>query len=162
MEQDQNETLVSLTAEIVSSFVANNRISTNEVADLIRNTHDALGGLGRTAEPDGPQHSPAVSVRASLKSKDHIVSLIDGKPYKMLKRHLQKHGLTPEQYRERFNLPANYPMVASAYAEARRDLARTIGLGRKAALQADESESESEPEQDVAPRRSRTRSKAKA
>jgi predicted transcriptional regulator len=72
-----------------------------------------------------------VTVRKSLSSPDHIISLIDGKPYKTLRRHLSRHGMTPEQYRERYGLKADYPMVAPAYAERRRDLAKKIGLGRK-------------------------------
>jgi predicted transcriptional regulator len=75
--------------------------------------------------------APAVSVRKSLASKDHIISMIDGKPYKTLRRHLAGHGLTPEQYRERFGLKTDYPMVAQSYSEARRAMAKKIGLGRK-------------------------------
>jgi predicted transcriptional regulator len=98
--------------------------------------HEAVVGLGesRTEEPQAepaPKHEPAVTVRKSLSSPDHIISLIDGKPYKTLRRHLSRHGMTPEQYRERYNLKADYPMVAPAYAETRRDLAKKIGLGRK-------------------------------
>jgi predicted transcriptional regulator len=72
-----------------------------------------------------------VSVRKSLASPDHIISMIDGKPYKTLRRHLAGHGLTPEQYRERYKLKADYPMVAAAYSESRRAMAKKIGLGRK-------------------------------
>src|SRR6185369_9006468 len=82
---------------------------------------------------DGPakqSHEPAVTVRKSLASREHILSLIDGKPYLTLKRHLGGHGLTPAQYRERYNLKPDYPMVAPAYAEKRRAIAKTIGLGR--------------------------------
>ena len=75
--------------------------------------------------------TPAVSVRKSLASKDHIISMIDGKPYKALRRHLTGHGLTPEEYRRRYNLKADYPMVAETYSAARRAMAQKIGLGRK-------------------------------
>jgi predicted transcriptional regulator len=75
--------------------------------------------------------TPAVTARKSLASKDHIISMIDGKSYKTLRRHLSTHGLTPEQYRERYNLKPDYPMVAETYSEARRAMAQKIGLGRK-------------------------------
>ena len=81
--------------------------------------------------PQRPNITPAVTARRSLASKDHIISLIDGKPYKTLKRHLSGHGLTPAQYRERYGLKSDYPMVAENYAEMRRGLAKKIGLGRK-------------------------------
>jgi predicted transcriptional regulator len=77
------------------------------------------------------EHVPAISLRKSLGSKDHIISMIDGKPYKTLRRHLSTHGLTPEQYRERYNLKPDYPMVAENYSKQRRDMAKKIGLGQK-------------------------------
>jgi predicted transcriptional regulator len=77
------------------------------------------------------EYTPAVSVRKSLASKDHIISMIDGKPYKTLRRHLAGHGLTPQEYRERYGLKSDYPMVAESYSEARRAMAKKIGLGRK-------------------------------
>jgi predicted transcriptional regulator len=98
---------------------------------------EAVTGLtgvqSSVAEQEAPEaeHVPAVSVRKSLASKDHIISLIDGKPYKTLRRHLSKHGLTPDDYRQRYGLKPDYPMVAPAYAETRRELATKIGLGRK-------------------------------
>lgn len=126
--------LLALTAEIVSSHVANNRIAAGELPALIQSVHGALAGLdGFVAEAAAaPEHAPAVSVRKSVASPDFILSLIDGRPYKALKRHLANHGLTPAAYRERYGLKADYPMVAPAYAETRRMLAKTIGLGRKA------------------------------
>jgi predicted transcriptional regulator len=98
--------------------------------------HDAVVSLVG-GEPEEPQaepaatFEPAVTVRKSLSSPDHIISLIDGKPYKTLRRHLSGHGLTPEQYRERYKLKRDYPMVAPSYAEARRAMAKKIGLGSK-------------------------------
>lgn len=98
--------------------------------------HEAVVSLGEApvkqpeAEP-APKHEPAVTVRKSLSSPDHIISLIDGKPYKTLRRRLSGHGMTPEQYRERYGLKNDYPMAAPAYAETRRALAKKIGLGRK-------------------------------
>ena len=124
------DTLITHTTDIVVSFVANNSIRAQEVSSLIQNVHATLAGLGSgTNEERRPD--PAVSVRASVKN-DHVVCLEDGKKFKMLKRHLMTdHGMTPDEYRTRWDLPASYPMVASDYAEKRRDLAKKIGLGRK-------------------------------
>jgi predicted transcriptional regulator len=126
-----DETLVTLTADIVAAHVSNNSVSVSDLATLIQNVHGALSGLGRAvAEPEVKQE-PAVSVRASVKP-DYIVCLEDGKKLKMLKRHLMTHyQMTPEQYRAKWNLPADYPMVAPNYAEQRRTLAKKIGLGTK-------------------------------
>ena len=124
--------LVELTANIVSSFVENNRVSSQEIAGLIKATHGALNGLGTPVPELSPVQEPAVSIRASIKP-DFIVCLEDGKKLKMLKRHLMTHyQLTPEQYRAKWNLPRDYPMVAPNYAEQRKVLALKIGLGRKA------------------------------
>lgn len=124
--------LVELTANIVSSFVENNRVSTHEIAGLIKATHNALNGLASPVAEPAPALEPAVSVRSSIKP-DHIVCLEDGKKLKMLKRHLMTHyQLTPEQYRAKWNLPRDYPMVAPNYAAQRKELALKIGLGRKA------------------------------
>jgi predicted transcriptional regulator len=94
----------------------------------------ALSGSQGTAEEEAAvvaEHTPAVGVRKSLSSKDHIISMIDGKPYKTLKRHLSTHGLTPAEYRARYNLKPDYPMVAENYAAFRRETAKKLGLGRK-------------------------------
>ena len=125
--------LISHTVEIVSAFVANNSVKGDEIARLIRDIHGALAGLGASppAEPLEAAFIPAVTVRKSLASRDHIVSLIDGRSYKVLTRHLKGHGLTPEQYRERYALPKTYPMVAPAFSEARRATALRIGLGSR-------------------------------
>jgi predicted transcriptional regulator len=99
--------------------------------------HVAIAGLSSDQLQDAapaqgqPEYTPAVSVRKSLASPDHIVSMIDGKPYKTLRRHLARHGLTPEQYRERYSLKRDYPMVSDSYSQVRRDMAKKIGLGRK-------------------------------
>jgi predicted transcriptional regulator len=128
---DSNETLVTLTSDIVAAHVSNNSVAVEEIAALISNVYGALAGLGQVAAPVEVAPEPAVSIRASIKP-DHIVCLEDGKKLKMLKRHLMTHyNLTPEQYRARWNLPADYPMVAPNYAEKRRELAKSIGLGRK-------------------------------
>ena len=139
MEQsDLSSTPVELATELTIAWLANpnTRAQAEDIPAFLRSMHDAVVSLGEApveqpgAEP-APKHEPAVTVRKSLSSPDHIISLIDGKPYKTLRRHLSRHGLTPEQYRERYNLKADYPMVAPAYAETRRDLAKKIGLGRK-------------------------------
>ncbi len=129
---DNHETLIGLTAEIAAAFAANQRATAEEIAALLPAVYGALAGLGPIAVPavDEPLFVPAVSVRSSIKP-DHLISLIDGKPYKMLRRHLTNNGLTPEQYRERYGLKADYPMVAPNYSETRRALAVKIGLGRK-------------------------------
>lgn len=88
------------------------------------------------AEPAEPERVPAVSVRKSLASRDHIISMIDGKPYKTLTRHLSTHGLTQDGYRARYNLSKSYPMTAPAYSEQRREMAKKLGLGRKAGQKA--------------------------
>ena len=125
------ETLVMHTADIVVAYVANNSLGSDEVSSLIRNIHDTLAKLGSAQPEEDPRPEPAVSVRSSVKS-DHLVCLEDGKKFKVLKRHLMAdHGMTPDEYRARWNLSASYPMVASDYAEQRRDLAKQIGLGRK-------------------------------
>jgi predicted transcriptional regulator len=128
---DQNETLIALTADIVSAHVSNNSVAVSDLPQLIQNVHKALAGLGDVAPEPEAKLEPAVSVRASVKP-DYIVCLEDGKKLKMLKRHLMTHyQLTPEQYRAKWNLPADYPMVAPNYAEQRRSLAKSIGLGTK-------------------------------
>ncbi|AEI38541.1 MAG: MucR family transcriptional regulator [Zymomonas mobilis subsp. pomaceae] len=124
-----SETLITLTADIVSAHVSNNSVSVADVPQLIQNVHHALAALSESnAEPEA-RPEPAVSVRASVKP-DYIICLEDGKKLKMLKRHLATHyQLTPEQYRAKWNLPADYPMVAPNYADQRRSLAKKIGLG---------------------------------
>ena len=125
------ETLITLTSDIVAAHVSNNSVAVGDVPTLISNVYGALAGLDQPVEVEEVRPEPAVSVRASIKP-DYIVCLEDGKKLKMLKRHLMTHyNMTPEQYRTRWNLPADYPMVAPAYADIRRALAKKIGLGRK-------------------------------
>jgi predicted transcriptional regulator len=129
---------LELATELTVAWLSNpnTRGSAEEVPAFLRSMHNAVSTLSAPAAPtqESPadsDYTPAVSVRRSLASKDHIISMIDGKPYKTLKRHLSGHGLTPQQYRERYGLKPNYPMVAENYAEMRRGLAKKIGLGRK-------------------------------
>lgn len=130
---------VELATELTIAWLSNpnTRASVEEVPAFLGRMHEAVSALAQPATTESPATeplegaAPAVSVRKSLASKDHIISMIDGKPYKTLRRHLAGHGLTPEQYRERFGLKTDYPMVAQTYSEARRAMAKKIGLGRK-------------------------------
>lgn len=131
MENTPYETIVTLTADIVAAHVAGNRVSAADLPRLINNVYAALSSLGNTTPSAEAAPEPAVSIRASVKP-DYIVCLEDGKKLKMLKRHIMtRYNLTPDQYRQRWNLPADYPMVAPNYSVRRRDLAKQIGLGRK-------------------------------
>ena len=130
-QSELQETLITLTADIVAAHVSNNSVAVSDLPVLIANVHGALAGLGGTAPVPEVKQEPAVSIRSSIKP-DFIVCLEDGKKLKMLKRHLMTHyQMTPEQYRAKWNLPADYPMVAPNYAEQRRTLAKKIGLGTK-------------------------------
>ena len=129
-EADMQETLLTLTTDIVAAHVSNNNVNVSELSALISNVYAALAGLGKPETMEEELPEPAVSIRASIKP-DYIVCLEDGKKFKMLKRHLMtNYQLTPDQYRARWSLPADYPMVAPNYAQKRRELAITIGLGR--------------------------------
>lgn len=129
-DNTSNEMLITLTADIVTAHVANNNIDGSALPSLISSVYGALAGLGTPVVPEA-RPEPAVSVRSSIKN-DHIVCLECGTKMKMLKRHLMTdHGLSPEDYKARFGLSADYPLVAPDYAEKRRELAKKIGLGRK-------------------------------
>ncbi len=133
IQNDMRETLITLASDIVAAHVSNNSVSVSDLPTLITNVYTALANLEKPAPVVEVMPEPAVSIRSSVKN-DHIVCLEDGKKLKMLKRHLStRYNLTPDQYRARWNLPADYPMVAPAYAEKRRELAKKIGLGRKPA-----------------------------
>jgi predicted transcriptional regulator len=126
-----NETLLTLTADIVAAHVANNSVATGDIAGLVERVYGSLSGLGQPSVEVPAQKVPVVSARASVKP-DYIVCMECGKKQKMLKRHLMTaHGMSPEQYRQDYGLPASYPMVAETYSERRRVLAKQIGLGRK-------------------------------
>jgi len=126
-----SDTLITLTADIVSAHVSNNSVAVNDLPALIQNVHGALSNLGERVEEPQPKPEPAVSVRSSIKP-DYIVCLEDGKKLKMLKRHLMTHySMTPDEYRQKWGLATDYPMVAPNYAEQRRSLAKKIGLGTK-------------------------------
>lgn len=129
-ENSQDPDVLGLTAQIVSAHVSNNSVTPDALPSLIQDVYRTLAGVGREpAQPDKPQ--PAVPVKKSV-FPDHIICLEDGKKLKMLKRHLKTaYDMTPEQYRERWSLPPDYPMVAPNYARHRSSLAKKIGLGTK-------------------------------
>lgn len=127
---DAKEMLITLTSDIVAAHVSNNDVAVADVPTLITSVYGALSALGETAPVQEAPPEPAVSVRASVKP-DYLVCLEDGKKLKMLKRYLRtNYDMSPEEYRARWNLPADYPMVAPNYADKRRELAMKIGLGR--------------------------------
>ncbi len=130
MPEADKPDLTTLTVQLLSAYVSNNAVPSDALAELIRTTKAALAETDKI-EASAPAPVLAVSAKASLASRDHIISLIDGKPYKTLKRHLFGHGLTPEEYRARYNLPSDYPMVAPGYSEQRSRVAKELGLGRK-------------------------------
>lgn len=131
--QARDAELIELSSEIVAAYVGHNALSVTDLPKLIADVYAALKGLGDQAAPsDVEPPKPAVPVRRSV-LPDHIVCLEDGKKFKSLKRHLMTHHqLTPQQYREKWGLPADYPMVAPNYSATRSSLAKTSGLGRKA------------------------------
>ena len=129
--QGNDDTLITLTADIVAAHVSNNSVAVNDLPQLISNVHGALSALTGTSAAPEIRQEPKVPVRSSIKP-DYIVCLEDGKRLKMLKRHLMTHyQMTPDQYRQKWGLNSDYPMVAPNYAEQRRALAKSIGLGTK-------------------------------
>ncbi|AIB15068.1 transcriptional regulator (plasmid) [Azospirillum argentinense] len=128
--------LVAMTGKIVASYVRSNQIAVNDLPNLIRIVHQSLSGTGRPVEPEAVELRPAVPVKKSV-MPDYIVCLEDGKKLKMLKRYLRTaYGMTPDEYRRKWGLPADYPMTAPNYAEQRSAFAKSIGLGKKAAAPA--------------------------
>ena len=123
--------IMRMTTDIVASFVANNPVPTDSLSDLIASVHKTVSGLAsQEAAPAQERPKPAVPVSKSI-TEDHIICLEDGKKLKMLKRSLRSHyGMTPEEYRKRWGLPADYPMVAPSYTKKRSDFAKQIGLGK--------------------------------
>jgi predicted transcriptional regulator len=152
-----------LTVDIVSAYVANNSVHRGDLPAIIASVHQALKGLAAPKAPEPEKPEPAVSIRRSI-TPDYLISLEDGKRYKSLKRHLAGRGMTPDEYRAKWGLPADYPMVSPNYAKQRSELAKSIGLGqlrsRAAAPDATpEPEAEAEPE-DPAPKKRSPRKKA--
>lgn len=139
---DENLNAVELATELTIAWLGNqnNRVIAEDVPAFLRTMHSTINELSSGSIPETAKEAseaeaevfiPAVSVRKSLASKDHIISMIDGKPYKSLRRHLSANGLTPEEYRTRYDLKSDYPMVSESYSEQRRALAHQIGLGSK-------------------------------
>src|SRR4029450_4211851 len=125
------DTLLTLTADIVAAHVSNNSVAVNDLPNLIQNVHSAPLSISSSGAAPEAKPEPKVSIRSSVKP-DYIVCLEDGKKQNMLKRHLMtNHGMTPDEYRQKWGLGADYPMVAPNYAEQRRTLAKSIGLGTK-------------------------------
>jgi predicted transcriptional regulator len=118
----------ALAADIVAAYVGNNKLSIGELPDLISSVHKALQNAG-APQPE-PAPVPAIPVKKSI-TTDYLISLEDGRKYKSLKRHLATRGMTPDEYRAKWNLPKDYPMVAASYSAQRSNLAKTLGLGRK-------------------------------
>jgi len=138
---DDTPNTIELAAELTAAWLANpnTRAEVDAVPAFLNAIHATLAQLAKGGEPASDQaaaeiaeqHVPAVTARKSLASPERIISMIDGKPYRTLRRHLSTHGLTPDEYRARWGLPPDYPMVAPSYSEARSALAKSIGLGRK-------------------------------
>jgi predicted transcriptional regulator len=128
-EQGPSATLVELAADIVSAYVSKNSVPVAELPTLIASVHTALTNLGQPASAEPEKLTPLMPIKKTV-TPDYLISLEDGKPYKSLKRHLSGRGLTPEEYRRKWGLPHDYPMVAANYAAQRSELAKSIGLGR--------------------------------
>lgn len=122
---------IELTANIVSAYVSNNSVASADIPALINQVHSALARVSAGGDPTGEAPKPAVPIRKSI-TPEHLVCLEDGKKFKSLKRHLRtQYNMTPEQYREKWSLPPDYPMVAPNYAAARSQLAKEMGLGQQ-------------------------------
>lgn len=134
MDNDQSNldiNFVELTAEVVAAYVMHNSVHKGDMPELIASVHASLTGLGQPKPaPEAERPVPAVPIKKSV-NPDYLISLEDGQRYKSLKRHLNGRGLTPEQYREKWGLSPDYPMVAPNYAKQRSDLAKSMGLGRQ-------------------------------
>ena len=139
-EEASTPNAIELATELTIAWLSNpnTRATAEEVPAFLKSMHTAVGELSSPASAPGddseaasPEHVPAVTIRKSLASREHIISMIDGKPYKTLRRHLSTNGLTPDEYRQRYNLKPDYPMVAPAYSEHRRAMAHKIGLGAR-------------------------------
>lgn len=128
---DQNIDVVGLSVGIITAYVSNNPVPKSELTNLILTTHAAIESLGKEPTPVEEKLVPAVPIKKSI-TPDAIICLEDGKAFKTLRRHLStKYGMTPEEYRAKWGLPVDYPMVAPNYADARSKMAKSMGLGRK-------------------------------
>lgn len=132
MDELDEATVIALTADIVSAYVSNNRLPAAGLPELIESVSHAMRKLGKPEVPEEPVLVPAVNPKKSI-FPDYIICLEDGKKFKSMKRHLSVHGMTPQQYRAKWGLPADYPMTAQSYSAARSAMAKDIGLGQKPA-----------------------------
>lgn len=132
MADVRSEELLELTTSIVGAYVSNNSLPQSELAGLIREVSSRLASLDGSTPPTPQPLKPPVPIKKSV-TDEYLISLEDGKKYKSLKRHLTTRGLTPDEYRQKWNLPSSYPMVAAGYSARRSALAKKLGLGRKPA-----------------------------
>ena len=132
MSEAQSTTLAEITTEVVAAYIGKNHVQPSDVPGLIATIHASFSTLGSAvmAAPEPAKMTPPVSIKKSI-TDEYIISMEDGKQYQSLKRHLTKHGLTPAEYREKWGLPKDYPMVAAAYSAKRSALAKSLGLGNK-------------------------------
>ncbi|AWN42870.1 MucR family transcriptional regulator [Methylobacterium durans] len=131
IEESPSGNHIDLTVDVVSACLSNNHLAASDVPALISNVHATVSGLSQVAEPSEPEvKATPAQIRKSI-TPDALISFEDGKPYKTLKRHLTTHGLTPDGYREKWDLPRAYPMVTTSYSQARSSLAKSPGLGRQ-------------------------------
>ena len=156
MPQIDKTTLADITSELVAAYVTQNHVQPSELPALIASVHATLGSLGKAPEPDvsAEPPKPAVPVRKSI-TDDYLISLEDGRKLKSMKRYLAGLGMTPAEYRAKWGLPSDYPMVAPAYAAKRSELAKNLGLGRRGAQEGADAapEAEAEPDAPKAPGR---------
>jgi predicted transcriptional regulator len=149
MDAAMNSDDTTLTADVVAAYVSHNSVRTADLPDLIASVHRAMQGLSAPPQAEPEKREPPVSIKKSL-TPEFLISLEDGRRYKSLKRHLKGRGLTPEQYREKWGLPRDYPMVAPNYAKQRSELAKALGLGQlrrnRAAGSAPAAQAETTPE----------------
>lgn len=155
-----HQELVELTSDIVSAYVTNNKLASGELGEMIASVHAALAGLNGHKAPEPEKLTPIVPIKKSI-TADYLISLEDGRHYKSLKRHLSGRGLTPVQYREKWGLARDYPMVAPNYAKQRSELAKALGLGQQRRKKVEETAAK--PVEAAAPKkRGRPRSVPKA
>jgi predicted transcriptional regulator len=148
---NSNETYPRLTAKIVSKYVSHHKVAASQLPELINTVHQAMGQLGQPAQPK-EEPTPAVSVRQSIRH-DYVVCLDCGYGGLMLRRHISvRHGLSPDEYRQRWNLKSNHPLTAPAYSEKRSSVAKALGLGRRRAIRDTAVKSEAAPAPAVTPK----------
>ena len=161
MPQIDNTTLADITSELVAAYVTQNHVQPSELPALIASIHATLGNLGKAPAPDVPAEplKPAVPVKRSI-TDEYLISLEDGRKLKSMKRYLAGLGMTPADYRAKWGLPNDYPMVAPAYAAKRSELAKNLGLGRRAGQETADAAPDAEAEPEASPKPGRRGGKA--